>query len=277
MRLAVSSWSFGNLLRAGQMALADVPLAAAALGFDAVELNDYLFVPPRPGALARLFGKRAAPVPAAPDYRPATLGPVRRALLRAGTDVVALAVTSAVGGPMAEAPVQRELAGSGLAAARALGAPLMRLATGGPVDPTEPYLAEVAKRLKTLAAVARLFHVRLALENDFGLTTDPAALERLVQLTGGKDVVGVCLDLGNFRDGEGPDGIRRLAPYTTHVHAKARTFGPDGEETTIDYSAALGALRAAGYDGALSVEYGGEGDPHAGVRQTKALIERYWK
>ena len=70
--------------------------------------------------------------------------------------------------------------------------------------------------------------------------------------------------------------MRRLAPFAIHVHAMARAFDERGEETSIDYGMSLAALRQAGYDGALSIEYGGDGDPREGILKAKALVERHW-
>jgi sugar phosphate isomerase/epimerase len=107
------------------------------------------------------------------------------------------------------------------------------------------------------------------------LSENPHTLAEIVQAIGSPNV-GVCLDLGNFAPGQFEAGIKTLAPLAMHVHAKSYSFGPDGEETKIDYRAALGALQAASYDGTLCIEYEGEGDPVEGICQTQALIERYW-
>jgi sugar phosphate isomerase/epimerase len=34
-------------------------------------------------------------------------------------------------------------------------------------------------------------------------------------------------------------------------------------------------LKAAGYAGAISIEYEGDGDPALGIRRTRELIEKY--
>ncbi len=90
--------------------------------------------------------------------------------------------------------------------------------------------------------------------------------------------LGVCLDLGNFREGEAEAeaGIKLLAPHAVHVHAKSHTFDANSDETTINYRASMQALRTAGYDGVLSIEFEGDGSPADGIRKTEALIEKYW-
>ena len=86
----------------------------------------------------------------------------------------------------------------------------------------------------------------------------------------------MCLDFGHFAEGDHADGVRRLAPLAIHAHAPARAFDERGEETSIDYRQSLGALRAAGYDAAVSIEYTGESDQRQAIRTAKALIEKHW-
>ncbi len=65
------------------------------------------------------------------------------------------------------------------------------------------------------------------------------------------------------------------APHAIHVHAKSREFNAQGEETQIDYRMCLEALKTAGYAGAISIEYEGDGDPAIGIKRTRELIEKY--
>jgi sugar phosphate isomerase/epimerase len=88
--------------------------------------------------------------------------------------------------------------------------------------------------------------------------------------------LGVCLDLGNFVPERRLAGVEMLAPHAIHVHAKAKAFGADGEEVSIDYGASLAVLQRAGYSGPLVIEYEGDGDPVAGVLCARDLIQRYW-
>ena len=122
---------------------------------------------------------------------------------------------------------------------------------------------------------------RLAIENHGGLSSEAGVLEEVTGAfasidSAGAPAIGVCLDLGHFAEGEREAGIARLAPLAIHVHAPARAFDERGEETTIDYRSAMGTLRAAGYDAAISIEYTGDDEPREGIRKTKALIERHW-
>ena len=68
--------------------------------------------------------------------------------------------------------------------------------------------------------------------------------------------LGLLLDTGNYVDGLA--SIRRTAHLARHVHAKFRRVGPDGRDALVDHAAVVAELRAAGYQGCLSVEYEGE-------------------
>jgi sugar phosphate isomerase/epimerase len=159
-------------------------------------------------------------------------------------------------------------------AARFLGAPLVRITTGGQQGDSAA-VGRAVDTLRSALPAAMVGGVRLAIENHFDLGADPRALVEIVTALNSPHI-GVCVDLGNFREGQAGEGIRLLAPHALHVHAKSRSFGPDGQESEINYPAVLQALRAAGYDGVLSIEFEGEGSPAEGIRKTKALLDRYW-
>ena len=308
MKLAVSAWSFHELLYAGRLRQADVPAEVAALGFRHVELlemflwrkptgtiqrawrrmnsvlrrggTDHMpsLSPPSPLPLPNLGeeggterGRQGPTV----DYSRDTLNELRGARLRAGTQLVCWAVDTDL--TISDADTRRaQLAhiATAIEAARFLGAPLLRITTGGK-EGDSPAVGQTVDTLRSVLPAAMAGGVKLAIENHFGLSADPHALVEMVTALNSPHV-GVCLDLGNFREGEADEGIRLLAPHAVHVHAKSYSFDADGEESRINYGAALGTLRAAGYDGVLSIEFEGDGSPADGIRKTKALIERYW-
>jgi sugar phosphate isomerase/epimerase len=69
----------------------------------------------------------------------------------------------------------------------------------------------------------------------------------------------LTLDLAHFFSmGYRQEEIETLAPYAGHVHlrqAKQGHLQAKLEEGTINFPSLLGALRDAGYDGWLSIEY----------------------
>lgn len=60
------------------------------------------------------------------------------------------------------------------------------------------------------------------------------------------------------------DTLRELAPHVTHVHGKFNNMSPvpdrpgRWQEISIDYEAAVGALKAGGFDGYIDSEYEGQ-------------------
>jgi L-ribulose-5-phosphate 3-epimerase len=281
MEIAVSAWSFHRALYAGKLRQADVPDQVAELGFKHVELLEMFLHPKPPGRLARLLSRAPGLISrtSQPDYSRKTLNELRSARLRRGIRLAGWAIDTdlALALPEARRAHMAHIA-TALEAARFLGAPLVRLTTGGKAGDVAGFKRAV-DMLRNIAVVAasspKGASVKLAVENHFGLSEKAQTLADIVRAIDHANV-GICMDLGNFVEGQAADGLKLLAPLAIHVHAKAHEFGPDGEETHIDYGAALGALQAAGYDGVISIEYEGEGDPLEGIRQTRALIERYW-
>ncbi len=285
MKLAVSAWSFHEPLYAGKLRQIDVPARVAALGVRHVELLEMFLWRKPPNLFQRvlrqvpfaLAGKRAGDEGQSltVDYSRDTLNELRGARLRAGTQLVCWAIDTDL--TLADAGARRaQLAhiGTAIEAARFLGAPLVRLTTGGQ-EGDSTAVGRAVDALRVALPVAMAGGIKLAIENHGGLSADPNTLVEIVKATSSPSI-GVCLDLGNFRVGEAEQGIRLLAPYAIHVHAKTRSFGADGEETQINYRAAMQTLRATNYDSVLSIEFEGEGSPADGIRKTKALIEKHW-
>lgn len=273
MLIAVSAWSFHAELYGGRLHMSEVPFRSYELGFRAVELLDQFLWPAPPNRLARWLGRKARVFdPHAYDRQ--TLLRVKMNRVRSGTQLVAWGVESDLTAAGAARDEQRRYLAQAIAAARWLGAPLMRLTLGGEQADRAGYDRAV-DLLSSVLPVAIASGVKLAIENHGGLSADPQVLIDLATHFG-SPFLGVCVDVGNFA-GDAAEGVRRLAPHALHVHAKAWAFDARGEETSIDYAACLAALRAAGYDGVISIEYEGDGEAAAGVRAARRLIERHWR
>jgi sugar phosphate isomerase/epimerase len=289
MKIAVSAWSFHEPLYAGKLRQSDVPAEVAALGLRHVELLEMFLWRKPPGIVQRLLRRGNTPFslpgtlrgagdesqsPTA-DYSHDTLNELRSARLRAGTQLVCWDVDTDL--TVTDADTRRaQLAhiGTAIEAARFLGAPMLRITTGGKEGESDA-VGRAIDALRVILPVAMASGIKLAIENHFGLSADPNMVAEIVNAIPSPHL-GVCLDLGNFRESEAEAGIKLLAPHAIHVHAKSRTFGVDGEEAAINYHAAMRALRAAGYAGVLSIEFEGNGSPAEGIRKTKSLVERYW-
>ena len=274
MLIAVSSWSFHTELYSGKLRLSDVPYRVHDLGLRAVELQDLFLWPRPPNRLARLVGRRTAEFNRY-EYDRKALNAVRLNRLRGGTRLVCWAIDSDLTvDEQATRQQQKAYLAAAIETARFLGAPLIRLTLGGSRD-ARAGLDRAIDLLGGVLPVAIALQVKLAIENHGGLSSDPQALVEVVEHFHSPSL-GVCLDFGNFEEGDQARGLSLPAPHTLHVHAKSRSFKPDGEEATIDYGACCAALRAAGYDGVISIEYEGDDAAAPNIQRTRDLIEKYW-
>lgn len=269
MNIAVSSWSFHAELYKGTLRLDHVPFRVYDLGYRAVELQDMFLWPKPPGRIARLFGRKPAPID--PHYydRKALLR-VRLNRLRSATRLICWSIDSNL---TASGQEQVAYLASAIEAAHFLGAPLLRLTMGGEKNDRAAFDRAI-NLMSSILPVAIASGVKLSIENHGGLSDDPDTLIEFVQRFHSPHL-GVCLDFGNF-DSNAEVGVKKLAPHVIHVHAKSRVFDANGEETSIDYKMCLGALKSAGYDSVISIEYEGDGDVAMGVHRTRDLIEKHW-
>ena len=177
----------------------------------------------------------------------------------------------------------------------ALGAPSMRHdITRGPVKSNgkTPTLAQVIKRvvdaILQVTDYAEARGVLTSLENHGFYMQPSRTVERLI-LAVDHPNFGVTLDMGNFLCvNENPvEAVRRLAKYAVMAHAKdfhvrpRKSMPSTGWFATptpialrgaivghgvIDIPAQLRALKRAGYDGFLSLEFEGIEEPTAALR-----------
>jgi sugar phosphate isomerase/epimerase len=109
--------------------------------------------------------------------------------------------------------------------------------------------------------------IMLALENHWGLTTDPEMLLRIHEAVN-SPWLGINLDTGNF-PGEPYPGLERLAPKADIVQAKTYYGGGVWYTLEIDYKRVASILRNAGFHGYISLEM--EGNEPAETAVPKSL------
>ncbi|MBI1302311.1 MAG: TIM barrel protein [Phycisphaera sp.] len=161
--------------------------------------------------------------------------------------------------------------------AKALGCHSIRVNAIGEGD-----AAEQAKRcadgLAKLVALAKPFALSVIVENHGGLSSDGNWLVGVIKAVN-DPACGTLPDFGNWRDASGTlvDPVRNVElvmPYAKAVSAKSYDFDASGKETLLDYPRLLQVVRAAGYRGAIGIEYEGKRLSEAdGIRATKALLE----
>lgn len=141
-------------------------------------------------------------------------------------------------------------------------------------DPTPPATIDlVAERLKSVVAKAERLEMNLLLIPRPGVLEAPEALTGLIRKVGG-------FRIGSFPDFQAAAAtndlatyLRALTPYASAVCASSQGFSKAGEHEGYDLKACVTAITSVGYDGTISVEYRGKGDPTSAVLATRELIE----
>ena len=152
----------------------------------------------------------------------------------------------------------------------------------GPLDVTIASYDRLADR-----AAAR--GMQMTIENHGGLTTDPEVIVKIVEAVG-PERLKVCLDTGGFPpvsgvqsrpappEGLDPEplyaGLARIAPYTGIVHAKGVWFDESGEHRGFDLARTLRIVKETGFDGPVSIEYGGSVDEWTNVGRIRRTIDQ---
>ena len=112
--------------------------------------------------------------------------------------------------------------------------------------------------------------VMMALENHWGLTTDPRNVVKIYQAVG-SPWLGVNMDTGNYV-GDPYAGIEVLAPHASIVQAKTYYGGGEWYTLDLDYPRIAGILRDAGFGGWVSLEMEGKESPESAVRKSHEVL-----
>jgi sugar phosphate isomerase/epimerase len=143
-------------------------------------------------------------------------------------------------------------------------------------DDSDP-AAKLERAAESLGAILDYAsgEVLVLVENHGGLSSDPDWLMRLVDLVAHPGL-GTLPDFGNFLPGvDRYAGVEKLMQRGGAVSAKCYDFGPDGEETTIDFGRMMRIVRKAGYRGYVGIEFEGERvSEREGILAARALLER---
>lgn len=277
MKVAVSMWSLVSYARDGRITVPDFVRYAAAIGVEGVELLDY-------------FWRRGG----------AEVAEVERVLGETGLGVSAYAIGNDFIDRDAAAR-QKQVASlrAGVDMAVRLKTDLLRVFSGNEkegVGEDEGY-AWIVDGLWAGAAYAQERGVTLALENH-GLFAGRAEGVRRIIAAVGSPALRANVDTGNFLlvNQDPTAAATDLADIAAYVHLKDfRRLGAnehvsesytalDGSRYVgtvigagdVDLRAVLAALRAAGYDGWLSIEYEGVGDAkqelEESVQATRLLL-----
>ncbi len=163
-------------------------------------------------------------------------------------------------------------------AAAALGCHAIRVNTGENYSASD--VTAAVDGCGALAEYGAANKIAVICENHGGPSSDPESLIALMKGVNNPQF-GTLPDFGNFPKKDGTyeidvyEAIARLMPYAKGVSAKSYDFGPDGNETALDFPRILKIVTDAGYHGWIGIEYEGSrlGEPE-GIRATKSLLEK---
>ncbi|UCG12389.1 MAG: sugar phosphate isomerase/epimerase [Deltaproteobacteria bacterium] len=141
----------------------------------------------------------------------------------------------------------------------------------------EAKMGRAVASLKEIMPAAVSYKLPLVIENHWGISSRPENIIEVIDKIS-SPWLGTCPDFGNFpRDVDPCEGLKLLAPYALHVHAKSARFNEDGDEIDIDYERCLEILRQNDYGQTFTVEYEGGGNDLQGCLKTRELIIRNWQ
>lgn len=283
--LAVSSWSWHEDYYNGRWSLLDQPAGAVAVGLSAIECNDFMLPPPR---LSRLRRPVLALLPGAPPelwrYSRATLQALRDAAAVQGVNILAWTINSDFTVLAYQWPAQQLYLRRGLQAARLLQVPLMRINLGGKAETPTERDQTVQRRLVAFVHQSQQYYpgLTLTVENHWGISSD---IDRHLRIVDGVRAAlparlqahfGCCFDPDNMPQGaERKRWWRELAQRANHYHLKTTTF--HNGHSHLPHHQLFNLLAEVGYRGAVTIEYAGEGEALAGIRQSAELFAAGWR
>lgn len=116
--------------------------------------------------------------------------------------------------------------------------------------------------------------VTMGLENHWGISSDAAVLQRLVEAAD-SPWLRATLDTGNFLE-DPYDRLESLAPYCVLIQAKTYFGGGRWYTLDLDYGRIAEIFRSAGYRGYVSLEFEGEQDPATAIPESLALLRSHF-
>ena len=173
-------------------------------------------------------------------------------------------------------------------AAKELGCHSIRV-NAGSSGSREDQVQRAADGLRALSEFGAKHDINVIVENHGGLSSDGNWLSTVIKKVD-HPRCGTLPDFGNFaidrRKGEWYDrylGTKELLPFAKAVSAKTHDFDESRPMITVDtgsgketdYEKMMQIVADSGYEGWVGIEYeGGKLDEFAGIKASKALLER---
>lgn len=283
--LAVSSWSWHEDYYAGRWSVLEQPASAVAAGLDAIECNDFMLPPPR---LSRIRRPLLSLLPGAPPelwrYSRTTVRQLKDNAAANNVAVLGWTINSDFAVPGQHWPAQQLYLKRGLAAARVLEVPLLRVNLGG--SPETPVERDdlIVRRLAAFVTQSQREApgVSVTVENHWGISTDidrhlrivDAVMERLEPAA--QAHFGCCFDPGNMPEGEERRRWwRELALRANHYHLKTTAFDEAGDDGALPHAELFELLQEVGYEGAVTIEFAGDGPALEGIECSAQLFRKH--
>lgn len=280
-QLAVSSWSWHEAYYAGRWSLLDLPDGARQAGLTLIEANDFMLPPPRFSRIRKpLFNLLPGVPPELWRYSRRSLVQLKGNAAASQTRLLCWTINSNLAVSGWAWPLQQVYLRWGIAAARHLQAPLLRLNLGGqPSTPAEMDDRIVARLVQAVHLGQRRYPgLTLTVENHWGLSTDIDRHLRLVAQARAQlpeslqSRLGCCFDPGNMPEGDREQWWRGLSAAANHFHFKTTEFDERGRDPYLPHDHILALLRSTNYWGDVTIEFQGDGDPIQGIQHSFNLF-----
>ncbi len=253
LKVGLNAFSFNAALTNGTMTIDDMLQFCAEKKFLAVDITAYYF----PGY----------PKVPADDY----LYHVKRKAFSLGLEISGTGVRNDFTEPD---PAKRfesvELVKNWIVAAEKIGAPVIRIFSGGqnpPGQSRDQIMAWMLKDIHQCVAFGKAHGVVVAIQNhnDF-IKTASDAIQILKAID--SEWFGLILDTGSYRIGDPYEEISLTAGYAVNWQIKENVF-INGKEVEVDMDKLIDIIKVSGYKGYIPLETLGEGD--AKVKISKLL------
>ena len=288
MKISVSSYSYQQKIKAGEMTQLDVPRVASEMGIEGIDFTEL-----KPCAEPTL------------EQQLEYAAQIRAEAEKYGMTIVGYTVGANLyqGSPEADAKEVERLKGQ-VDVAVAMGAKLMRHDVCGKERQPDGRVISFAKMLPVIAENARNITeyaakkgIKTCSENHGYVAQDSDRVEALYNAVGHENY-GLLIDFGNFAcvDENSAKAVSRLAAYGIHVHAKDFRIYPHGRVTEekgfstrgcnklvgcaigegdIPVAQCVAIMKRAGYDGFMTIEYEGNEDCIAGIERGYKNLKRF--
>lgn len=280
MRPGVSSWSWHEPYYAGQWSVLDLPAGARQVGLALIEANDFMLPPPR---FSRIRRPLLSLLPGAPPelwrYSSANLEKLKNNAAAYQTSLLCWTINSDFALPGRGWPVARLYLRWGIAAAHYLHTALLRVNLGGLPDTPAKMDNQIVSRLVAFvqASQHRVPGLTITVENHWGVSTD---IDRHLWLVGQAQQrlresqqarLGCCFDPGNMPEGERERWWQGLSAAANHFHFKTMRFDERGRDPSLPHDHIMALLHSANYQGDVTLEFQGQGNPITGVQKSLHL------